>query len=135
MQALCLKSAGGLAKMMAVIVIVFEAAGLTVSEKKTENMLLRTPNQAPQTSPPVIEAAGQKYRQTMQCLYLGGLVVASADIMPEITRRIRLEWACYPRFKRELYDMEDAPFTLKIRGDGDPAVRVRDVYSWSGALR
>ena len=29
-----------LAKMMAVIVTVFEAAGLTVSEKKTETMLL-----------------------------------------------------------------------------------------------
>ena len=30
-------------------------------------------------------------------------------------RRIRLAWACYNRFKRELYDMEDAPFTLKVR--------------------
>ena len=42
MQELCLKSAEGLAKMMTVIVTVFEAAGLTVSEK-TEAMLLRTP--------------------------------------------------------------------------------------------
>ena len=32
-------------------------------------------------------------------------------IVPEINRRIRLAWACYDRFKRELYDMEDAPFT------------------------
>ena len=37
------KSAEGLAKMMTVIVTVFEAAGLTVS-KKTETMLLRTPD-------------------------------------------------------------------------------------------
>ena len=44
------KSAEGLAKMMTVIVTVFEAAGLTVSEKKTETMLLRTPDQAPCTS-------------------------------------------------------------------------------------
>jgi len=108
-------SAGGLAKMMTVIVTVFEAAGLTVSEKKTEIMLLRTPNQAPQTSPLVIEAAGQRYRQTTQFFYLGGLVVASADIMPEITRWIRLAWACCNRFKRELYDTEDARFTLKVR--------------------
>ena len=42
--------------------------------------------------------------QTMQFLYLGGLVDASADIMPDINRRIRLAWACYNRFKRELYD-------------------------------
>ena len=33
--------AEGLAKMMTVIVTVSEAAGLTVSEKKTETMLLR----------------------------------------------------------------------------------------------
>ena len=34
--------------------------------------------------------------------------------MPEIKRRVRLAWACY-RFKRELYDMESAPFALKLR--------------------
>ena len=102
MQALCLKSAEGLAKMMTVIVAVFEAAGLTVSEKKAETMLLRTPNQAPLTSPLVLEAAGQGCRQSMQVLYLGGLVVASADNMPEVARRIRLAWAGYSRFRREL---------------------------------
>ena len=53
------KSAEGFAKMMTVIVTVFEAAGLTVSEK-TETMLLRTPDEAPCTSPLVIEAAGQR---------------------------------------------------------------------------
>ena len=36
------KSAEGPAKMMTVIVTVFEAAGLTVSDQKTETMLLRT---------------------------------------------------------------------------------------------
>ena len=51
----------------------------------------------------------------MQSLYLGGLVDASANIVLEIKRRIRLAWACYNRLKRELYDMEDAPFTLKMR--------------------
>ena len=109
------KSAEGLAKIMTVIVTVFEAAGLTVSEKKTETTLLPTPNQALRTSPLVVEAAGQRYMQTMQFLHLDGVVDASADIMPEIKRRIRLAWACYNRFKLELYDMEDAPFTLKVR--------------------
>ena len=37
------RSAEGLAKIMTVIATVFEAAGLTVSESKTETMLLRTP--------------------------------------------------------------------------------------------
>ena len=115
MQAWCLKSAEGLAKMMTVIVTVFEAAGLTVSEKKTEKMLLGTPNQPIRTSPLVVEAVGQRYMQTMRFLYLGGLVDASADIMPEVKRRILLAWACYNRFKRELYDMEDALFTLQAR--------------------
>ena len=46
---------------MTVVVTVFEAAGLTVTEK-TETMPLRTPDQAPRTSPLVIEAAGQRYR-------------------------------------------------------------------------
>ena len=55
------KSAEGLAKMMTVIVTVFEAAGLTVSEK-AETMLLRTPDQVPCTSPLVIEAGGQSCR-------------------------------------------------------------------------
>ena len=57
------KSAEDLAKMTA-IVTVFEASDLTVSEKKTETMLLRTPDQASCTSPLVIEAVGQRYRQT-----------------------------------------------------------------------
>ena len=52
----------------------------------------------------------------MKFLYLGGRIDANADITPEIKRRIRFSWACYVRFKRELYDMEDAPlFMLKVR--------------------
>ena len=45
---------------------VFEAVGLTVSENKTEAMLLRTPDQTTLTQPLVIEAAGQRYKQTAQ---------------------------------------------------------------------
>ena len=100
---------------MIVIVTVFEAAGLTVSENKTETIPLWTPNQAPRTSPLVIEATGQRNRQATQFWYLGGLVNASAEIMPEIQRRVRLAWVCYKRFKRELYDIEAAPLTLKLR--------------------
>ena len=58
------KSAEGLAKMITVIVTIFEAAGLTVSEKKTETMLPRALDQEPCTSLLVIEATGQRYRQT-----------------------------------------------------------------------
>ena len=47
-------------------------------------------------------------------MYLGGLIDASADVMPEIKRRVCLARACYSQFKRELYDMEAAPFALKL---------------------
>ena len=99
--------------MMTVIVTVFEAAGLTVSAKKTETMLLWTPDQAPRTSPLVIEATGKRYRQATQFLQLGGLVNASADITPETRRRVQLTWACYKWFKRELHDMVAAPARLR----------------------
>ena len=109
------KSAEGLAKMMNIIVTVFEAACLTVSENKTETILLWAPDQALQTSPLVVEAAGQRYKQATQLIYLGGPLNTSADIMPEIKLRIRLARGCYKRFQREVYDVEAAPFRLKVR--------------------
>ena len=60
------RSHEGLTRMMTIIVEVFGALGLTVSEKKTETLLIRAPEKQPKNegSPPpplVIEAAGQKY--------------------------------------------------------------------------
>ena len=101
--------------MMTVIVTVFEAAGLTVSERKTETMSLRTPGQMFLAPPLVIEAAGQRYRQTNQFLYHGGDIHESADLSFEIERRIRLMWACFKRFGPELYDRMTAPLSLKVR--------------------
>ena len=66
------KSQEGLTKMMAVIVTVFEAAGLTVSGKKTEIMLFRTPHQEPQREPLTAEAADQKYKKTNQFTHISG---------------------------------------------------------------
>ena len=56
------KSAEGLANIKTVIVTVFEAAGLTVSENKTETMLLRTPDKTTLTPTLAIEAAGHRYK-------------------------------------------------------------------------
>ena len=58
------RSQEGLARMMTTIVEVFGEFGLTVSEKKTETLLMRAPEKQPKKggSPPpplVIEAAGQ----------------------------------------------------------------------------
>ena len=47
---------------------VCEAAGLTVSEKKTEMMPPRTPDKTSWTPPLGIETAGQRNRQTIPLL-------------------------------------------------------------------
>ena len=86
-----------------------------MSEKKIETMLLRTPSQTPLSSPLVVEAAGQRYKQTVQCLNLDGLINETTDIMPESKRRVRLAWACVHRFKLKLYDMETAFFAPEVR--------------------
>ena len=86
-------------------------------------MLLRTPDQTHPATPLIIEAAGQRYRQTTQFLcrqttqflYLGGIIHESADLSFEISRRIRLMWACFRRFGPELYNRTSAPLRLKIR--------------------
>ena len=49
--------------MVNVIGTVLEVTGLTVSDQNTETMLPWTPDQAPLTSPLVIEGADHKYRQ------------------------------------------------------------------------
>lgn len=53
-------------------------------------LLRRLPVQTPLAPPLVIEEAGQRYRQTAQLLYLGGVIHESADLSLETGRRIRL---------------------------------------------
>ena len=53
--------------MKGVIVAVFEAARLTVSEEKTDTMLLQTRDLASRAPPSTIEVAGQKYKQKCSC--------------------------------------------------------------------
>ena len=94
------RSPARLARMMTVIVEVFGAFGLTVSEKKTETLLMRAPEKAqqpgetPTPSLPALEvaAAGQKYHQVHQFVYLGGLITEDADITRDINRRTKIAW-------------------------------------------
>ena len=88
------KSQEGLTRMMTIVVEVFGAFGLPVSEKKTETLLMQAPEKQPKKggSPPpplVIEAAGQKYAQTAQFRYLGGLVNEDGELTQEINYRSR----------------------------------------------
>ena len=61
----------------------------------------------------MIEAAGQRYRQTTQFLYLGGILHENADLSLEIERRTRLMWAGFKRFGPRLYDRKTAPTSVK----------------------
>ena len=97
--------------------------GLTVSEKKTETLLMRTPEKAQQPgetpTPPLpaleIAAAGQKYHQVHQFVYLGGLITEDADITRDINRRTKIAWGCFRKFSTELFDRPNAPLRLKAR--------------------
>ena len=101
------RSQQGLTRMTTNIVEVFGALGLTVSEKKTETLLMRAPEKQPKKggSPPplVIEAAGKKYAQTAQFRNLGGLVNEDGELTQEITHQSRAAWGCIRRFSRELF--------------------------------
>ena len=77
----------GLTRMMGVIVVTCQEFGLTVLEKKTEAMHLWS---HPHTASNAlrIEAAGQRYKQTTEFVYLGGAISESVDLDIEIKRRI-----------------------------------------------
>ena len=63
----------------------------------------------------ILIAAGQKYAQTTQFRYLGGLVNEDGELTQEINHRSRAAWACIRRFSRELFDRPRAPWRLKVR--------------------
>eukprot|EP00752_Nemacystus_decipiens_P013012 g11511.t2 len=107
------KSAEGLGSMMPIIVEVFREFGLTVSERKT--LTLVTPVKEKKPPPLIIEAAGQRYAQTTEFRYLGGLVNEHGDLTRENNHRSKAAWACFKRYKTELFDRPVAPFGLKAR--------------------
>ena len=96
------KSKKHLAKMT-VIVTVFESAGLTVCETKKETTLPRTLNKVLPAPPLVIEAAGQRYI-CRRCIFCAWAPSYKRKRRPYAIneRRIRLAWACYDRFKRDI---------------------------------
>ena len=103
-----------LTRMMGVIVIACQEFGPTVSEKKTEAMHLWS---HPHTASNAlrIKAAGQRYKQTTEFVYLGGAISESADLDIEIKRRIGAAWASVRKYSSQLYDRRNARLSLKIR--------------------
>ena len=58
---------------------------------------------------------GQRYAQTTEFRYLGGLVNEQGDLTREINHRSKAAWACIKRYATELFDRPGAPFRLKAR--------------------
>ena len=104
----------GLTRMMGVIVVTCQEFGLTVSEKKPEAMHLWS---HPHTASNAlrIEAAGQRYKQTTEFVYLGGAISESADLDIGIERRIGAAWVSVRKYSSQLHDRRIARLTLKIR--------------------
>lgn len=106
----------GLSKMTTVNVkCLVSAAGPTMPERKTDTVLLRTPQKAPQIEPLVVETAGHRYKQTDQFTYPGGVVNENADLIPKIERRTRLARTCPKTYAQQPYNQPNAPFTLEVR--------------------
>ena len=68
------RSPNGLERMMKVVVTACAAFGLTVSEAKSEIMCLQTKKGG--NVPFTVTAAGQVYKQTLEFVYLGGVISA-----------------------------------------------------------
>ena len=62
-----------------------------------------------------VEAAGQVYNQTNECVYLGGNVNQNADLSIEMDRCIRNAWCSFRKYTLEPYDRPSAPVELKTR--------------------
>ena len=98
---------------MTVIVTACSAFGLTVSEAKTEIMCLQTKGGGKVSF--TINAAGLVYKQTIKFIYLGAAITTDGDLSIEITRRLQRAWACFQRYKMEIYDRPVVLLRLKVR--------------------
>ena len=104
-----------LRKTAGVMVAMYAAFGLTVSEAKTEMMCLRTKGMPESTALFSVESADQVYSQTNEFVYLQGNVSYNAELVIEVGRRIRNAWCSFRRYTPELHDRPTTPFELKIR--------------------
>ena len=99
--------------MMTVIVTAYSAFGFTVSEAKTEIMYLQTKGGVKVSF--TIKAVGHVYKLTIEFVYLGGAITADRELCIEITRRLQRAWACFQRYKMEIYDRPSVRLRLKLR--------------------
>ena len=113
------KSAEGLAKMTTVVATVFEASGLTVTEKTTEphasrnNVKNTQEHQTRQPSPHRLSSK-QQVRGMNRRLGYFTQVALSTKALASRSKSTRLMRACLKRFDPELYDRTTAALSLKV---------------------
>ena len=62
-----------------------------------------------------INAASQVCKQTIKFVYLGGAISPGRELNIDITRRLQRAWACFRRYKMEIYDRPGAHLRLMVR--------------------
>ena len=65
--------------------------------------------------PFTVTAAGQVYKETDEFVCLGGSISANRDLSIEVRRRVQKAWACFGRYKMEIYDLQGVCLRLKVR--------------------
>ena len=63
----------------------------------------------------MINAAGQVYKQKIPFVDWGGAITADRKLSTEITRRLQRAWACFLRYKMEIYDRPGVRLRLNVR--------------------
>ena len=61
-----------------------------------------------------INEAGQVYNQTIDFVYMDGAINAERHLRIEITRHLQRVWACFQRYKMEIYDRPVVRLQLKV---------------------
>lgn len=83
--------------MTTLIFTVCAASCLTDSEPKTDTMRLRAKGVEGEVTFGDT-AAGQVYRETIQCVYLSGTIRGESGLSMQIARHVQRPWACLRRY-------------------------------------
>lgn len=104
------RSRSGLARTMAVMVMICREFGLAISETKRVVMHLWAAVKSPESALR-IEAAGQRYEQMTESVYLIGVINEDAGIARRISvAQVHLRMCC-----SQLYDGPNAQLSLRIQ--------------------
>ena len=107
------RSLASLVKKMTAVVEVCGAYGLTVTEKKTETMVVSPPHHAQEDLQ--IVAAGQRYTQTEQFIFPGGTITAEAAMTAEMRRRTGTAWGVFRRHANVVYELPTAILLMALK--------------------